>query len=117
MRLIWATRGKEWGFSFLARGGFPDPLGPYEDAFVGLDGVEFCRTSSGAVALRFRDPEGRRDRARRPISHDFVLYGQQGAQIRSVEDGRKIIWPLVSDHYGRIWDQPRSQPLVQEFSE
>ena len=33
MSLIWATRGRTWGFRFLRDGGFPDPLPVYDLAF------------------------------------------------------------------------------------
>ena len=33
-RLIWATRGRSWGFRFLLNAGLPDPLADYERSFA-----------------------------------------------------------------------------------
>jgi hypothetical protein len=53
-QLIWATRGRSWGFRFLLDGGLADPLGAYEAAFSGLnDDPELWRRSVGRVPLRF----------------------------------------------------------------
>lgn len=106
-RFLWATRGRTWGFRFLRRGGYDDPLGVYEQAFSLIgDAVEgWCRFDGGG-ALRFRDPESREDIARRVIPHDFVLFGDLVDGIDSVETGRERIWPLVADEFGKIWDLP-----------
>ena len=37
MTLIWATRGRTWGFRFLRDGGLEDPLDTYEEAFAGIE--------------------------------------------------------------------------------
>jgi hypothetical protein len=58
------------------------------------------------VALRFPDPEGRKDRAGRVIPHDFVLFVPEAEEIHSVEDGIRLIWPLVSEEFLRLWNQP-----------
>jgi hypothetical protein len=66
MSLIWATRGRTWGFRFLLKGDFKDPLQEYEKAFAGTDSdQELCRRTGDTVALRFPDPEGRKDTAGR----------------------------------------------------
>ena len=36
MTLIWATRGRNWGFRFLRDGDFADPLSEYDAAFAGI---------------------------------------------------------------------------------
>ena len=61
-RLIWATRGRSWGFRFLLKGGLSDPLLVYERSFADLeDEPATCHRAAGKVALRFPDPLGRRD--------------------------------------------------------
>ncbi|MGI5951873.1 MAG: hypothetical protein ACOX61_08525, partial [Brooklawnia sp.] len=103
--LIWATRGRSWGFRFLLDGGYPDPLPPYERAFLGLqDETATCRRVGEQVALRFADPLGRQDAAGRVIPHDFVVPAPLADQIRSVEDGLQKLWPLVAEVYARRWD-------------
>lgn len=111
MSLIWATRGRAWGFRFLQDGGFEDPLPVYETAFSGFeDRREAWRRvpKTGAfpemVALRFPDPSGRRDQAGRVIPHDFVVLKPLADEIGSVEDGRRLVWPLVADEFTRVWE-------------
>ena len=103
--LIWATRGRTWGFRFLLDGGLTDPLLEYERVFASLgeEPTAFSRVA-GKVALRFPDPLKRRDAAGRVIPHDFVVSGDIATSIRSVEDGRQQVWPLVEAAYARVWD-------------
>lgn len=107
MKLIWATRGRTWGFRFLSDGGFQDPLPEYEKAFRGIEGnPEACLRNEGAVAVRLQDPLARKDAAGRVIPHDFVVFAPQAELITSVDDGLRILWPLVADEYARVWDLP-----------
>jgi len=102
MSLVWATRGRHWGFRFVYSGGFADPLLEYDKVFdgVGSDDEVFARFGERA-ALRFPDPLGRTDRAGRVIPHEFVL----DATIASgVSEAREAVWPMVADFYARIWD-------------
>lgn len=109
MTLIWVTRGRRWGFRFLMDGGFSDPLPEYDKAFSWVaDQPEVCRRTDDRVALRFPDPEGRRDRAGRVIPHEFVILGPEAHEIHSVEDGYRLVWPRVRDAYGHAWDAPSS---------
>ena len=104
-QLIWATRGKSWGFRFLLDGGMDDPLPEYEVAFEGATDAPsaFCRTGD-RVAFRFPDPVQRRDAAGRPIVHEFVVAGPLAEELQSVEDGLRKVWPLVADAYARVWN-------------
>ena len=103
--LIWATRGRTWGFRFLLDGGLSDPLLEYERVFADLgDDPRACSRVSGKVALRFPDPLGRRDAAGRVIPHDFVVSGDVASSIQSVDDGLQQVWPLVEAAYARVWD-------------
>ena len=103
--LIWATRGRSWGFRFLLDGGLPDPLLEYERAFAGVpDEQSAYHRQDGKVALRFPDPEGRRDTAGRLIPHEFLASGTLAESINSLDDALHTIWPLVASTYARIWD-------------
>ena len=103
---IWATRGRTWGFRFLRSGGLEDPLGVYEDTFSEVgDQPEAWRRVADKVALRFPDPDGRRDAAGRVIPHDFVLLGPWADGINSLEDGRQRIWHEVADEFESVWDK------------
>ena len=105
-QIIWATRGKSWGFRFLFDGGFSDPLPTYLAAFSGLESehTSFSRLDDG-VCVRVEDPLNRRDSASRPIPHDFVVFGPLAKNIDSVESGIAVLWPLVENIYASIWDQ------------
>lgn len=111
MSFIWATRGRTWGFTFLSTAGQRDPLPEYERAMVGLDGARRgCVSTGDAVALKFEDPERRRDRAGRVIPHGFVLYGELAERVATVEDGLREVWPLVSARYESVWDAEQAPP-------
>ena len=103
--LIWATRGRHWGFRFLLTGGLSDPLATYEHAFEELsEETEGWSCVGDDVALRFPDPLARRDAAGRVIPHDFVLLGEAAVGVKSLDDGRHRVWPLVAEAYARVWD-------------
>lgn len=111
MRLIWATRGRTWGFQFLDRGGFDDPLPEYDIAFAGVEGKrEACQRVGDRVALRFPDPLGRTDEAGRVIPHEFVVFPPLADQINSVEDGLQLVWnlPNVAERFEQVWDRRES---------
>lgn len=104
MRFIWATRGHAWGFRFLRRGGFDDPLGVYDAAFLEVaDQPEVYLRSADNVAVRFPDPLGRRDAFGRVIPHDFVILEPPEDVVNSVADGIRLIWPLVADEFEQVW--------------
>lgn len=110
MRLIWATRGRYWGFRFLESGGFDDPLAEYESAFSDFeDDPEVFAKVGDRVVLRFADPLGRRDSAGRMIPHAFVVFPPDAARVSSLEEGIEIVWRRrqVQDRYRRIWDQAK----------
>jgi hypothetical protein len=105
--LIWATRGRFWGFRFLLTGGYADPLAAYEQAFEGAGDAESTyRRIDGRVALRFPDPDGRRDHAGRVIPHDVVIMPPHSTDIHTVQDGLAKIWPLLAGAFVAVWDQP-----------
>ena len=114
MSLIWATRGRTWGFRFLRDAGFDDPLRVYDLAFADVEeSPEAWHRIAGSrglpemVALRLPDPLGRRDRAGRVIPHDFVLLPPLADEVDSVEDGLRLVWPRVADEFTRIWELPK----------
>lgn len=112
MTLIWAARGQKWGSRFLRTGGLSDPLPVYDRAFSAIgDEPEACRRVGKEVALRFLDPLGRQDRSGRVIPHEFILDGPLAAEVDSVEDGLRVVWPLVADEFERIWNlcEPSSE--------
>jgi hypothetical protein len=108
MSLIWATRGRTWGFRFLRDNGFADPLPAYDAAFAGIDAApSACQRAGTTVAVRFPDPSGRKDAAGRLIPHEFVVYPPLANQVHSVADALEKVWPLVAEEYDTVWG---SQP-------
>lgn len=108
MRLVWATRGRSWGFRFLLDGGYADPLPIYDRAFAGTEGEQaICRRAGTHVALRLPDPLGRSDEAGRIIPHDIVVQQPLADDVRSVEDGQRLVWPRLADVFAGVWDRPR----------
>ncbi|MGC5343622.1 hypothetical protein [Streptomyces sp. DT171] len=107
MSLIWATRGRTWGFRFLRDGGFTDPLRVYDEAFSGVgDQPEVWRRVAKKGALRFPDPLGRKDRAGRVIPHEFVVLGPLVDEVDSADAARQLVWPQVADVFARVWELP-----------
>jgi hypothetical protein len=103
--LIWATRGRTWGFRFLRDGGFADPLPVYDTAFAGIpSGPSAFQRIGTTVAVRFPDPPGRQDSAGRPIPHEFVVFPPLSNQVDSVGDALETLWPLVAEEYEAVWD-------------
>lgn len=107
--LLWATRGRAWGTTFLLRGGLADPLPVYQRAFAGREDEEsLLKQVDQLVAVRFADPEGRKDRAGRLIFHDFVLEATDAAEVcaewESLEEAVAYLWPQVSTHFAGVWD-------------
>jgi hypothetical protein len=113
--LIWATRGRSWGFRFLLDGGMSDPLLEYERIFADLgDEPTAWRRAAGKVALRFPDPLGRRDAAGRVIPHEFVVSGDLADDIQSADDGRQRVWNLVALAYDGVWSA-EGPPSVRDL--
>ena len=111
-QVIWLTRGRTWGFRFLLDGGLADPLITYEDAIGELgDETYGIVQRNGCTALRFGDPESRRDASGRLIPHDFVVTGEIGATIASVDDFIDRVWPLVAGAYASVWQTAQPDDL------
>lgn len=107
--IIWATRGRQWGHRFLRSGGSPDPLVDRDRAFAGTDdGAEVCHRTGPILALRFEDPEGRKDAAGRPIFHELVVDGTEASGVTSLEDGIATFWPELAEEYAEVWDRSGS---------
>lgn len=114
--LIWATRGRSWGFRFLLDGGLSDPLPEYERVFTDLDDEPTAWRQMGEDgALRFLDPQGRRDASGRVIPHEFVVPRGLSDAIESAEDGLREVWPLVAEAYANVWDAERPPSAAELF--
>lgn len=109
--LLWATRGRTWGFRFLlADVESQDPLLVYDEVFAHVgDEPQVCRRIADRVALRFPDPERRKDAAGRVIPHEFVVFPPLANEIDSLEDGLEKIWPLVAGRFAQVWDKTSAE--------
>lgn len=86
----------------------------YDEVFSGSDDErELCRRVGEKLALRFPDPEGREDQFGRIIPHDFVVFEPLTSEIRSVEAGLRLVWPLVAEEFARVWLQPQPPPPIE----
>lgn len=109
MNIIWATRGLTWGFRFLLDGGLADPLPIYEEAFSQANGQTPTHVQVGQVAaLRFNDPDGRRDSAGRVIPHEVVVLPPDGRAVTDMTIGMRLVWPLIGPVYRAIWQLPQA---------
>lgn len=109
MNIIWATRGRTWGFRFLLDGGLSDPLPAYEEAFSQASDETPAHVRVGEVAaLRFDDPDGRRDSAGRVIPHEVVVLPPHGRAVTDMTIGIRLVWPLIGPVYDAIWQLPQA---------
>ena len=107
MILLWATRGRSWGFRFLPVEGTTgaDPLALYERAYIGHeDESEGCWRTDDLLAVRFADPEGRADESGRVIPHELVLGAAGTTELATPEAAVEQVWPLLAERYEAIWD-------------
>jgi hypothetical protein len=59
------------------------------------------------VALRFPDPLRRQDLAGRVIPHELVVFRPLADEIDSVEDGLRLVWPIIAEEFARVWELPK----------
>ena len=105
LKLIWATRGRTWGFRFLRDGGFKDPLPQYELAFEGSEAEPtLILRNHRTVALRFPDPKGRTDSSGRVIPHEFVIFEPEASRIGSFEEAFQMAWNAVAKEFEQVWN-------------
>ena len=105
MTLIWATRGRTWGFRFLRDGGFADPLPKYDAAFANIgSALSACHRLGTTVAVRFPDPSGRKDSAGRVIPHELVVFPPLSNGVETVDDALQKVWPLLAEDYETAWE-------------
>ncbi len=68
---IWATRGRTWGFRFLRKGGYEDPLGVYEDAFSKVHYAGYRAARPSFARLLDRTSRARRLRRVSVLGREF----------------------------------------------
>lgn len=105
--VIHLARGKNRGLTFQKKGDTPDFFKVFDKMGMNTNQEhEFLQKASdgsGRIAARFIDPEGRRDRSSRPISHDVVIPRSMSDGINSLDDVKSKIWPHLKDTYDQFY--------------
>lgn len=106
---IHASRLKTKGFKFYQQGGLSDSLAEYTKAFghdaSGSETFKRYGDNNEKIAASFLDPDGRRDTAGRVIPHEIVIPKSMANGINNLDDVKKKIWPLLSEEYGRLYQE------------
>jgi hypothetical protein len=106
--IVHSAKGKNLGFSILGKGNLDNPVRAFEEAGLGDNArSNFARIGRNAdiVAARFRDPEGRLDRAGRAIEHDVILPRYLSAGVNNAEEAQARAWPFIRDIYQAFWER------------
>jgi hypothetical protein len=127
--ILWSTRGYNWGFRFPLQPqkygkDCQDWLGHYEKMFEQF-GDDDNRVVNGYlnidnkeipfVAVRFKDPEERKDTSGRIIPHEVAVVGDDAQNLINLNsfELKNAVWILISDTYSKIY-QASYQDLVAQ---
>lgn len=104
MNLVWAAGGFVRGTRIIRAPDGVDGLAVYEAAVprLAMDAEAVAAWREG-YALRFLDPDGRRDRAGRPIVHEVVILDPLAVPDH-VPTAVAEVWPEIRDEYAELWD-------------
>ncbi|ASM62284.1 hypothetical protein SEA_NIGHTMARE_8 [Arthrobacter phage Nightmare] len=112
--LIHATRGKERGFSLYKTGGLNSPLAEYDKAFDDQQNSTVFKRygdNNEKVAVRFPDPDGRKDAAGRVIPHEIILPEALSKGVTNLDEAVAKVWPMVRDNVEARYNDPRYGPI------
>jgi hypothetical protein len=129
--ILWSTRGYNWGFRFPLQPqkygkDCQDWLEHYEKMFEQF-GDDDNRVINGYlnidnkeipfIAVRFKDPEERKDISGRIIPHEVAVIGDDTQNLINLNsfELKNAVWILVSDTYSKIY-QASYQELVSQQS-
>lgn len=116
--ILWSTRGQNWGFRFLLKPSeyreSKDWLSHYEKMFksssideIAIDSgmISIDNNTIPYIALRFLDPEGRKDTSGRIIPHEIALLGERNQKLKNqnLEDLRNSVWKQISSSYELLY--------------
>lgn len=100
--LIFASKPKNAGFMVMNNGNHPSPIEMMDEVFgdkaVGPE-TDTLIDSPRGKGIYLSDPEGRKDRAGRPISHVILIPNSMKDSVNSRDDVVNDIWPKVKDDY------------------
>jgi hypothetical protein len=125
--ILWSTRGYDWGFRFPLQPQkyekycnnwlkhyekmfeqFGDDDNRVVNGYLEIDGKEVP-----FIAVRFKDPDERKDISGRVIPHEVAILGDDIQDIQNLNslELKNDIWILLSETYARIY-QCSSHDLV-----
>jgi hypothetical protein len=127
--ILWSTRGYNWGFRFPLqpqkyRKYCQDWLEHYEKMFEQF-GDDDNRVVNGYlkidnkeipfIAIRFKDPEERKDISGRIIPHEVAIIGDDTQSLKSLDslELKNAAWSLLSDTYSEMY-QSSYQDLMEQ---
>jgi hypothetical protein len=130
--ILWSTRGYYWGFLRLLQPANPqiDWLLPYEEMFREATSYEpeyysgkirlSAKDIKKYVAIRFVDPEERKDYSGRPITHEVALLGEDSDTFHDFESFKKAVWDYLAPIYDEVYKydiaQIQSSQLIIEYN-
>ena len=106
--LIYASRMRAKGWSFVRKGNLPDPLPEYDRAFGANSGERnvFKRygDNNEKIAVSFDDPDGRLDRAGRLLAHEVVIPRTMAEGINTHAEAVSKAWSIVGPKFAADYD-------------
>lgn len=93
------SKGGKNGLTFYKDGNLKDPLLEFNKGFPNDGWEPFAKYGNGKIAATLPDPEGRKDRAGRPISHQIIIPKGMTDGINDLKDVAEKIWPIVKEDY------------------
>lgn len=119
--LIYATRTRGQGFSFLRQGNLPDPLDEYDRGFgEGSGERNFFRrygNNNEKIAVSFDDPDGRTDHAGRVIHHEVIIPRAMSDGINTHAEAVNKAWGIVGPKYSEDYDNEINRVTGRKFPE
>jgi hypothetical protein len=117
--ILWSTRGYDWGCRFPLQPQkynqyCEDWLENYEKMFyqsynkdiqVNSGCIEIDKNPIQYIAIKFADPEDRKDISGRPILHEVAILGNENKDLQNTTpiELRNIVWNKLSAVYHNIY--------------
>ena len=119
--LIFATRTRGQGISFVRKGNLPDPLLEYDRGFGSDSGEKnvFRRygDNNEKIAVSFDDPDGRKDHAGRVIPHEVIIPKSMSAGINTHAEAVAKAWSILGPKYSEDYDKEINPITGRKFPE
>lgn len=106
------SRGKNTGPAIIKSDGRPPPERLYMQAKFPPNNKEVFKKfddGSNRIAVRFADPEGRRDRFGQRIRHEVIIPQTMSDGLNDINDVKIKIWPLLKEDYDNVYNMPKEE--------